>query len=210
MTSTVHLPGGPVLVAECDPARDGSAADLLQAIARRHAAGPPLRPGAIIDVGWAPLQLREQDAGTWQLCEPEYGAEPMDWRPGLDITLAILDSQAALARRTGAPARATRCDQWLLVAPGAMDAPAVYLERSAAEEAGHSGWYAGVNEEGASADRREATRMTAGELVLRKPSWVGVLALPAGYMAFFEHERLDSVLDRDDHEVYPPRASNDD
>ena len=126
-----------------------------------------------------------------------------------DIALAVLDSQAALARSTQARAQATRCDQWLLVAPGALEAPAVYLERSAASDVGDSGWYAGINASGASADRRDASRLSAGALVRRKPSWLGVLALPVGYMAFFDHERLETVLDREDREVWPPQASND-
>lgn len=203
MTARIPLPHGPVLVAECEPGRDAAAADLLQAVARRHAAGPALHPGAIIDVGWAPLQVREQDAQTWQLCEPVYGAEPMDWRRGLDITLAVLDRQAALIRALGVTPLATRCDQWLLLAPGVLQAPAAFLERKAAAAPGDSGWYVGVHDSAVPADRRLAERMAAGRLALQRPAWLAALALPVGCMAFYRRDLLDTIVDAADRQIYP-------
>lgn len=210
MTTRVQLSGAPDLVAECDPRRDAAAADLLRAIARRHAAGPSLHPGSIVDVGWAPLQVREGDAGEWQLCEPLYGAEPVDWRRGLDLTLAVLDSQATLVRALGVQPLATRCDQWLLVGPGVLQARSVLLERKPPVQEGDSGWFAAVNDPAIPADRRLAERATAGTLLMRKPAWTQVLALPVGYMALFERDRLDGILDEADREVYhPPEDAQD-
>jgi hypothetical protein len=203
MTAQIPLPSGPTLVAECEPGRDAAAADLLRAVARRDAAGPALRPGAIVDVGWAPLQVRAEDAQTWQLCEPVYGAEPMDWRRGLDITLAVLDRQAALMRTLDLAPLATRCDQWLLLAPGVLQAPSAFLERNRPAAPGDSGWYIGVHGGTAPPDRRLAERTTAGRLALQRPAWLAVLALPPGCMAFYRRDLLDSIVDADDRQIFP-------
>jgi hypothetical protein len=197
------LPGGPALVAECEASHDAAAQDLLQALAQRHAAGPPLRPGAIVDVGWALLQLRPQDAQTWQVCAPDYDADPMDWHPGLDATLAVLDSQAALMRSLNLPPLRTRSDQLLRIAPGALEAPSVYLERKAPAGERDSGWYAGVQASPVAPDRRQAPWVPAGRLVAQKPAWLAVLALPEGCMAFFDDGRLQTILDAADREIYP-------
>ncbi len=201
-----------MLVATCAPAWDAAASDLLRAVAQRHATGPALRPGALVDAGWALLQVRADGAGStdsWQLCEPVYGAEPLDWRPGLDTTLSVLDSQAALVRMLNVQPLRTRFDQALRVAPGAMGAPRVFLERQAVAGEHDSGWYVGLDEKGAVPERRNAVAVTAGRLVADKACWLAVLALPVGFMAFFEDDRLDMIIDAADQQVYPlPEAAH--
>ncbi len=40
-------------------------------------------------------------------------------------------------------------------------------------------------------------------LVALRPQWLGVLALPVGYMTFFDADRLQTIVDADDRQVYP-------
>jgi len=112
-------------------------------------------------------------------------------------------------RSVGAAAVATRCDQWLLLAPGVLASPAIFLERKTGTGRDDSGWYAGLQDPAVVPDRKLARRFTVGDLVARKPSWLQVLALPQGYMAFFEEERLETIMDAANREVYPPPGGED-
>ena len=204
MTQSIILDGHR-LIAQCADAHDIAARSMLEKFAKLHAAGPRLKPGSRIDFGWAPLQI-EARGDDWLVCEPDFDSEPMRWRPTVDQTLAILQAQAALITELGVPAKQTRGDQTLWLAPDALDAPRVYLNRNEASEPTESGWYIGRDRSDAeSGEVQRARRVRAGTLASRKPEWVAVLALPARYLAIFEHGELAEIYDDRDECIFPER-----
>lgn len=200
MTQSVQI-NGKRLIAACAPVLDEPAAGLLKQLAALHMKGPALHPGSIIDFGWVPLQI-QCDGDDWIVCEPDFGAEPLRWRPKVDVTLDTLDRQLALVRRLGLLPSPARWDQTVLVAPGADAAASLFFERSPPADAHDSGWYIGVDLPGVEPDRRQADRFSVGELAVARPAWAGLFALPVGYLAFFRNGRVCEVLDPSDREIF--------
>jgi hypothetical protein len=202
MTQSIDIDGHHV-IANCAAERDVAARSLLKALEQMHRAGPALHPGSHIDFGWSLLQI-EAHPGHWVVCEPEYGTDPMTWKPQVDDTLSVLQQQAATRALVGnAKSERTRGDQWLLVQPGAFDAAEVYLHRSAATTAQDSGWYIGVENASASKPVEKASPMIAGLLLQAKPAWLSVLALPKGFLVHFGRDSLIDVHDDNGARLYP-------
>lgn len=202
MTQSITLDGHR-LVAICAGQHDLAARSMLNKFAELHAVGPRLAPGARIDFGWVPLQI-EADNGEWLVCEPDFDSEPMQWRPSVDATLGVLQAQGTLMRHLGIQPKRTRGDHLLWLAPSAVRASSVYLHRKESESADKSGWY--IGKECSEEDDEEtqcAVEVLAGRLLSIKPEWVVVLALPVGYLAQFEEDRLTAIYDDRDQCIFP-------
>ncbi|HEX9106419.1 MAG TPA: hypothetical protein VF832_04315, partial [Longimicrobiales bacterium] len=176
--------------------------ELLEALAGIQRRGGDLHPGSVVEFGWAPLRIETQGA-DWVVCEPDFGAEPMRWHPGVDTTLEVLDRQLGLVRLLGLRPTAAHWNQRVLVAPGARQAQEVFFERSSPADEQDTGWYIGVDRPGADPDRRQAHAMTVGELAAAQPAWLTPLTLPVGYFVSFAHGQVRQVMDPQDREVFP-------
>jgi hypothetical protein len=199
MTRSIELDGRR-LTAPCAAEFDEMAASLLERIASTHERGKPLRPGAVVEFVWAPLRIEEQGA-DWVVCEPEFGSEPLRWRPGVDTTLDVLDRQLAVVRSLGLPPEVPRWNQNVRVAPGADDADEIFLMRSSPSDGRETGWYVGIDRTEVEPDARKARAVSVLELVAAHRDWMDVLALPRGYLVTLAHGRVRQVIDPNDNEV---------
>lgn len=199
MTARIDL-DRQALIAECPEPLTGAARSLLEKLRELHARGPALHPGSVIEFGWAPLRIEESD-DAWYLCEPEFAHGAQRFVRGVGVTLRVLDDQARVIHLVGAVPRATRFDETVLVADQAWDAPKVICDRARTEVARYSGWYIGPDDSGRERSDPSAKPVTAGELAVRRPQWMAVLALPPGYLAAFEDDRLTAVYDDSSREV---------
>jgi hypothetical protein len=199
MTARIDL-DGQALVAECPPALDTAARSLLEKLRELHARGPRLHPGSVIEFGWAPLRI-EPSGEVWYVCEPDFAHGAQHFVRGVGVTLRVLDDQARVIHLTGAAARATRFDETVLVSDRAWDAPRVVCDRARTATAGYSGWHIGADDDAPAQAPATATKVSAGELAVRRPAWAAVLALPAGYLATFEGDRLTAVYDERSRQV---------
>ena len=198
-----------LLIAACSEQHDQAARAMLDHFALLDAAGPQLAPGSRIDFGWAPLQI-EARGKDWFVCEPDFDSEPMRWRPSVDATLGVLQSQAALVRQSGVAPLATRGDQTLWLTPDALDAARVYLHRTEPDSPAECGWYVGcAQDDRDDAEPRHAVRVRAGRLLTLKPEWLPALILPTGYLVNFEQGRLAEIYDDQDKCIYPAETEPD-
>lgn len=199
MTAQIDLNGQP-LIAECPDSLTAAARSLLEKLRELHARGPKLHPGSVIEFGWAPLRIEQSD-GAWYLCEPEFAAGAQRFVRGVGVTLRVLDDQARVIHLLGVVPHATRFDETVLVSSQAWDAPRVICDRARTAVAHYSGWYIGADDAVGKRPSPSAAPVTAGELAVRRPAWTAVLALPPGYLATFEDDRLSAVYDDNSREV---------
>jgi hypothetical protein len=202
MTQHIEI-DGQRLVANCDPELDHAAQSLLAGLARMNAAGPKLKPGSLVDFGWAMLRI-ETHGDHWVVCEPDYDSDPLDWKPQVDETVWVSKEQAELhASLPNVPIERTRGDQQIHFVADALSADAVYLHRLAPDGAQDSGWFVGTEADFVARVPAGAKTALAGELISVEPDWASVLILPVGFSARFEQGRLAAILDARRHQVYP-------
>ena len=208
MTRSIRL-GNRTLTARCDSALDDAAASLLERLLVLHERGPALRPGSVVDFVWLPLRIEQdgEDAGGWQVCEPEFGSEPLQWRPGVDATLTVVQQQLEWARRIGARPQPPRWNQFVRAEPDAERADHAFFVRQRAHGENDSGAVLGIERpdmtpEQAAELRRRADNVPVGEWAQRHPGLSGLLALPPGYMAFLRGGEIAQINDPSDQTVY--------
>lgn len=200
-----------ILVAHCDPMLDYTALNLLEYLLMLHKRGPALRAGSVIDFVWLPLRIErgssEADAQTLQVCEPEFGSEPLRWQPGVDVTLSVVQQQLEWARRVGARPQPPRWNAFLRAEPGAEQAGYAFFVRQFPHGEGDSGVVLGVerpdmSSKQAAALRRRPENVQVGEWARNHPHLAGLLALPPGYMAFLCGGKIVQINDVFDQPVY--------
>lgn len=186
------------VVVSCGREQAALAADVLTTFERIATQGG-LRPGLRVRVGWSMLTLQAQADGTLIVCEPDFGGDPLtEVRPRIETTLSVLADQTRLIRRAGVTPRDATFDQMVIVARGALGAPAINLFRSEPEDANDSGWSvtaADAPEASESADDFEAVRSYMFLQVRRVV--LSALMLPVGTAVVIEGERVAMVLAED-------------
>ncbi len=190
------------LVTNCAPRLEAPARALLETLAARDAQGPPLADGSTIDFGWSRLTLRADD-DELVVHEPDFRADPTTQTlPFVDDTLQVILDQVQLCQRVGAEAQDVRWNQVLVLRPGALEQPRVYLERQPSPNPRFSGWYLGpVPPRGELRPAHETAtpagaleELTVAQVYARRPELLAALALPTGWLAVFADEIVEAIL----------------
>lgn len=193
------------LQAECDADLETQARALLGALTEMHKGGPSLKSGSVVHYGWVDLRLEicDAEATVLRVCEPDFvGAGIEHTIPRVDYTLRVLEEQARLLRTLGCSGEQTTCTDSVVVARDCLLEPRIYLERRAAVGRRDSGWYIGPVE---SSNGNELESVPAYRLLSLRPEVMPVLSLPRGYIATFDGERLEAILDDQDRRLWPVR-----
>jgi hypothetical protein len=206
--------GNQTLLVNCDERMATMAQWLLNSVAELGAANGGVRDGMTVEIGWAVLTLALEDDGALHICEPNYGEDPFEGMvDDVTVTMYILAQQQEFAMQTGTveTARFPLFDETVVVWKGALEAPAIYLERgepSEDEDGGKdSGWYIGLADEDDDEEEKTISEddyegVYVYELLVQRPALMQVLGLPPGYAVVFDGDEIDGVYDEEGEDVW--------
>jgi len=193
MAAFTRVINGVTVIAEADPTVENQALGLLELLAGiSHGA---VSRGETVELGWGPVIPEVVGNGTVRLRVPDYAGDPYtELTYDLTIALWVLYEQGAILRQLGSTGRATRFDEKVVYAQGALESDQrVYANRIDATTAKDSGWFVGFVPPGT--PQLEATR--AFKLLNRRRELVKFLALPPGYMLVMTGTTVESLTDSD-------------
>lgn len=174
---------------------------LFEYLAMLSQKGLDLAPGYRLHFGWTTLTLTEQQ-GEFVFYEPDYDAIDPEGstREDISASLDVLTDQNAVllkARQRPAP---VNFDQHVLVSRGALEASEVYLVRVESPGARLTGWRIAPTEGDVAA--AEVDSLPVHEVYKRRPDLLSAMLLPPGFMAFYDAEGLQVLVDGQDEPVW--------
>ncbi|MCE5170384.1 hypothetical protein LQV63_13795 [Paenibacillus profundus] len=160
-----------------------------------------LKDGANIQVGWTILHLSQRGEDV-AVMAPAYDKNPfVDKTDDLTASLFVQLQQNYCLQRLQLEGEAACFQDKIIAAKGVMDTERVYLERTQNGGDGDSGWYIGPVDGAVKDEDLEAYYIY--QLLHLRPSLLQVLALPRGYMAVYDGDEIEAVLDAEDVNVWP-------
>ncbi|CAK8585117.1 immunity protein Imm33 domain-containing protein [Priestia megaterium] len=157
--------------------------------------------GFSIQIGWSRFIVSIKGK-EYHILSPDYSKNPFE-DDTEDLTLALwvqLEQVHFLRKLNINNGETVRFSDKVVVAKNILEVDSIYLQRSSNCEQGDSGWYIGaVNEED---DTEELEAFYAYQLLKIRPSLIQVLALPYEYMAVFEKDEVQAVLNENDEDVF--------
>ncbi|MEV8372858.1 hypothetical protein AB0P21_08970 [Kribbella sp. NPDC056861] len=163
-----------------------------------------LREGYSLWFGWVPIIVHQTGPAAFDLITPDLLALDGSWTRDLSLPLRVLAEQSTLLAEIGLPTGASTPSfrDRVIIEAGAESAESVYLHRIPVERDDDSGWYLGISEQDHVRGELRACRV-ADLLRLRRTA-MQLLALPDGTMAFLHGDKLLSVIDANDQQLWPP------
>lgn len=191
-----------ILRARCADSLASQAGWLLDQVASFDGQGKGLADGVTVQVGWCVLRLR-QAGNELSVTEPDFASNPFqEFRDDVTCSLTVMARQHRVVTRVGAVPVSVRFDDKVVLQRGCLAEPAVYAQRQAPKP-GDSGWFVGSRagpDTTLGVDDLEALHVY--ELLTERPSLLDVLMLPEGYLVLFDGDRIEAVVDPDDHDVW--------
>jgi hypothetical protein len=194
---------GRLLVASCDPDLQEQVNSLLRMIeeADEHVGG--LRDGTVIEFGWAPLRLRAEHQEL-VVCEPDYAGDVHQFVASVTRTITVVAEQTALLDALGVEGVAARYDQGIVLKRGVLDLGRIFLHRREPVSDRDSGWYVGpADDSGEPPDPGQLDAIHVYRLLNIRPAWLRVMALPPEYIAVFDGDEIEAVVDPSNRRVWP-------
>ena len=194
--------GGLKLVARCDDGLAVQARSLLELLAGLRGKGKGLADGVTVQFGWLVLTLRRRGKKLL-VCEPDFDGDPFhDLREEVSCTLSVLVGMTAVLNRLGVNGLSARFDDKVVAAKGRLAERRVYLQRSKPRP-GDSGWYVGPVD-GRVPEKKPASyeSLYVYELLRRRPNLLRVLALPPGFLAVFDGDEVEAIVDPNNNDVW--------
>jgi hypothetical protein len=152
-----------------------------------------LRAGTSFRMGWTVYELVDGE-GVLRVVAPELSSDPGS-RRSADLTLPLWVhlEQRHLLRRINVRGDFPLYSDKVVYHEGALEAADVVLSRQEASPQGDSGWFLGIV--GRDAEPHELKAVWMWELLRRRRSLLQAVALPGGWLAGFEGDSLDAVID---------------
>lgn len=197
--------GSVCLVTNCADELSDQATWLLESI--RALYGPSLVVGHAIRIqfGWTLLTLKPRN-GDVVVCEPDYAADAFrDSVEDVTRTLWVQAQQCDLLRQLGLDAHVARFRDKVVIARSCLEERRVFLQRQRVEEAGDSGWFIGSVQEHTDSESNYES-LYVYQVLIRRPSLLRVMSLPPDYVAVFDDDHLESILDPQDRHIWPPNT----
>lgn len=189
------------LVVFCDPELRREVDVLFEIVAELHGQGAALDEGLRVHAGWTTLVL-ERKEGELVFAEPDYeAADPESaTRTEISASLRMLRDQTEILTRIGHQGEDVNFDQHVLMSRGALEQSKVYLVRVASPGGRLTGWRIAPTEE--QEGEMEVDSIPLYEVYKKRPALVSAMLLPVGYMAFFEGENIEVIVDPDDQPIW--------
>ncbi len=180
---------------------------LFEYLALLSQKGLELAPGYRLHFGWTTLTLTERQ-GEFVFYEPDYDALDPEGatREDISASLDVLTGQNAVLLKAKQRPAPVNFDQHVLVSRGALEASDVYLVRVESPGARLTGWRIAPTEGDVAA--AEVDSLPVHEVYKRRPDLLSAMLLPPGFMAFFDAEGLQVLVDADDEPVWVRAATS--
>ncbi len=182
----------------------GEQADATFAVLSGLAAdGVAIVAGLRFPLGWTTLTLARRD-GELYVLEPNYRERDPEAqrRRDLTATLEVWRDQRSLLSHVQVAAAPVNFDEEVLVIKGALEQPRVYMGRVPSPGGRLSGWR--IAPTVGDITDSEIDYMTIHAIYRARPALLQVMLLPPGYLAFFDGNRLEALLDPQDREIALP------
>jgi hypothetical protein len=189
------------LVAFCDPELRKEVDVLFELVGQLHAQGAELKEGLRVHAGWTTLVL-ERAEGELVFAEPDYDATDPEaaTRTEISASLRMLREQTEVLTRIGHRGEDVNFDQHVLMSRGALETPKVYLVRVASPGGRLTGWRIAPTDE--QEGEMEVDSVPLHVVYKQRPALVRAMLLPVGYMAFFEGEDIEVIVDPQDQPIW--------
>ena len=188
------------LSANCEEDLRPQAESVLEKLAELDRGGPRLQDGTQIRFGWSLFRLKAEGE-ILVVCEPDFVGNPLlNFIPSIDTTVRVLRDQSRLLTLAHVDGNASNFDDKIVLQRGCLDIQRVYLERRPAQQAHDSGWYIGPTESSARSEDFEAIYVY--QLLLARAALIQVLALPWHYLTVFDGDRLQSIVNEKNEEIW--------
>lgn len=200
-----------MIVVYADPSLELEVWALFDYLAMLADQGAVFRDGHPISFGWTTiwLQAQRRPDGATELVAEEPVYEESDpeneRRPDLTATLRVLEAQRQVLANTGAKAQSIDFDQHLLVVRGSVAAPKVFLMRVASPGGRMTGWRLAPVD--VKVGEFEVDSIPVHQLVRERPALLSAMVLPEGYVAYFDGDEVEAVLDDSDTLVWQRDAT---
>ncbi len=193
MTVQTTLPKShQTLSVSCSKALSEQARWLLDLLTKMNSTGKEMFDGTTIQLGWSILSLRSSGS-TLCVCEPNFDTNPFrETRDDLTCTLTIQAQQNEVLRKLGLDGVPAVFDEKIVLSKECLSMQRVYLERSAGNVKGDSGWFVGPAESAPKRTEHEAVYVY--QLLRLRPTLMQVLALPPGFMVVLDGNLIEAVL----------------
>ena len=185
---------GQRVLAECAPAFEAAAADVLASFAALSGSGQPLHDGMRVRFGWSLLTLRTDPEGL-RVCEPRFSRDAVgDLNRELDTTLGVLTEQVKWLRQLGMQGTDAYFDQNIVATEDALSAADIFALRGEPESEADSGWsVAPVPAAGGEIDTSALRAVPIGDLVAARPGLLPIMTLPVGFLVRLNGNRVVEV-----------------
>ena len=175
--------------------------DVLETLQKLDAKGPPLRDGMHVAFGWTVLTLTRVGEEL-RVYEPDFRSDPLQFTsPMVYDTLWVLAAQISLCKKVRVEPQVAWYTHQVLVRRGVLDERRVYLERRAPSTADDSGWFIGSVEKHDQPPLSDLDAMPVLEVYRRRRTLLEAMALPTGYLAVYDGDVLEAVLDSGNHNL---------
>lgn len=166
-----------------------------------------IRDGYRIEIGFSLFTCLQVEGG-YRIVAPHYTVDPFrNTTEDLTLALWILYQQAGLLKKCNLGGVATRFDDGIVVAKGALDSPTVSLQRYDDLGKGASGWCVEAVEESADATPQTVAAegyesLYAYQLLQLRPALLKVLVLPYHYLVVMDDEQIHAILNEKNENIW--------
>lgn len=192
--------GNQTIYVHADPSLEGEVERLFEVFATMRDESFVIRDGGELPIGWTTLRFAVEGSRITVL-EPDYDGDPeRDSRADISVSLATLARARAVLGLAAVAGEPIDFDRHVLAVRGALDQREVFLVRVASPGGRMTGWRlsptAGMQPED------EVESLPVHAILRARPELVEAMLLPAGFMAFFDGERLITLVDGQDAVVW--------
>lgn len=162
-----------------------------------------IRDGYRMEIGFSLFTCRKAEDG-YRIVAPHYTDDPLrNTTEDLTLALWILVQQARVLKKCAVDGVATRFDDKIVTAKGALDSTVVSLQRYDDLGQGASGWCVeAVGEGGEPVPAEGYESLYAYELLQIRPALLQVLALPYHYLVVMDEEQIHAILNENDKNIW--------
>ncbi len=158
------------------------------------------KDGYRIQIGFSIFTMYKNENG-YSILAPDYSKNPLtDNTEDLSAALIIQLEQGMFLHSVGLEGEQVSYLDKIVCNKGVLDTDKIYMERTDGYKKGDSGWYIGAVEGNNQSEELEA--FYAFQVIKSRPSIIKVLALPSGYLAVFNGDELEAVVNERNEEIY--------
>ncbi|NOJ76942.1 immunity protein Imm33 domain-containing protein [Myxococcus xanthus] len=182
----------------CDERFERQAKGMLNVLERMALQGSAFKDADVFNFGGIPFSLRS--AGEDLVVSRPVIDGAAVFGPGDDLSplLLLLLRQISFAKKVGTAPEQVNLQDKVIVEEDCLSEAHVYMERATDVPPGDSGWFVGF------ASEVERDRILKSyriwQLLHIRPSIVGAMALPSGFLVVWDGEAVLSVLDSNENE----------